>query len=412
MKSLAPSRLAYWRGALQFAGDGFDLITQRVHGIHRAIADKPFQTLAPLPAIGDSTAPVRQLHDSITDGVYGVVRLSGNALIGAAAEVLKQADRVMPPTPVTPDFHRDSAIAALGGLFGDHAARKRNPLMPQLGFYKDGSRHALTPAALAEAYPQATRKLVVFVHGLSCTEHGWKFYVDPAQPDTADYGTRLAVEFGYTPLYLRYNTGLHISKNGRRLSRQLAQLLVGWPTEVDEIVLIGHSMGGLVLRAAAAHAMTLNEGWASKVSRLICLGSPHRGAPLEQAVDGLTRVLGRFDLTRPWGELLEARSVGVRDLKHGATSDADWRSGVTREWRPPQAIARLPHAQYHFIGCSLGASERDPLGQFLGDGLVRLPSSLAADLADAHTVTLFKVNHMRLLNHPLVYRHLREAIAR
>lgn len=411
MKSLAPSRLAYWRGALQFAGDGFDLITQRVHGIHRAIADKPFQALAPLPALGDSSAPVRQIHDTITDGVYGVVRLSGNALIGAATEVLKQADRVVPPTPMAPNFYRDSAVSALGGLFGDHAARKRNPLMPHLGFYQDGARLALTRTVLAAAYPQATRKLVVFVHGLSCTEHGWQFYVDPAQPETASYGTRLAAEFGYTPLYLRYNSGLHISGNGRRLAQQLTRLLANWPTDVEDIVLIGHSMGGLVIRAAAAQALNQNLSWAGKISRVICLGSPHRGAPLEQAVDGLTRVLGRFDLTRPWGQLLEARSVGVRDLMHGATSDADWRDGGTRSWRPPQPLARLPDAQYHFIGSSIGVSERDPIGRFLGDGLVRLPSSVAAELADAHTATLFRINHMRLLNHPLVYAELRKAFA-
>lgn len=409
MKTLAPSRLAYWRGALQFAGDGFDQITQRVHGIHRAISDKPFQALAPLPAVGDSTAPVRQIHDTITDGVYGVVRLSGNALIGAAAEVLKQADRVIPPTPITPNFYRDSAVSAIGGLFGDHATRQRNPVMPRLGFYQDGARLALNRTALAAAYPQAGRKLVVFVHGLSCTEHGWQFYVDPSQPETAGYGARLSAEFGYTPLYVRYNTGLHISSNGRRLSLQLAHLLAHWPTEVDELVLIGHSMGGLVIRAAAAQGLKQDETWASKVSRLICLGSPHRGAPLEQAVDGLTRVLGRFDLTRPWGQLLEARSVGVRDLLHGATSDIDWRDGSARNWRPAQPLARLPDAQYHFIGSSIGVSERDPIGRFLGDGLVRLPSSLAAEMADAHTATLFRINHMRLLNHPLVYAELRKA---
>lgn len=348
------------------------------------------------------------IHDQITDGVYGVVRIGGKAVLGAAAEVLRQADRAFPTAPIAPNWQRDSAVAALGGLFGDHATSRRNPLMPRLGFYRDGQRLALDTATLAAAYPQATNKLVVFVHGLSCTEHGWQFYVDPAQADTASYSTRLSAEFGYTPLFVRYNSGLHISKNGRRLSLQLARLVAQWPVKVDEIVLIGHSMGGLVSRVAAAHATSTNEAWADRLRQVICLGSPHRGAPLEQAVDGLTRVLGRFDLTRPWGQLLEARSVGVRDLKHGATSDADWRGGA---WQRPQAITRAPGARYHFIGSSLGLSERDPLGRFLGDGLVRLPSSLAAELADAHTASLFRINHMRLLNHPEVYALLREAVA-
>lgn len=400
-------RLSDLRGAVQLAGDGFDQITARIHEFHRAISDQPMRGLAPLPA----TAPVRTLHDGITDGVYAAVRLTGAAVFGAATTLLRQAER-LPTSAATPALAprgRDLIVGALAGFVGDHAARWRNPLMPRLGFYRDGQRLSLDKAALGTAYPEATTKLVVFVHGLACTEHSWRLYEEPGRPETRAYGSRLSEEFGYTPLYVRYNSGLHISRNGRGLARALAQLTAAWPVAVDEIVLIGHSMGGLVIRAAAAQGLAHADTWIGRVSRVVCLGSPHRGAPLEQAVDGLTRVLDRFELSRPWSRVLGVRSVGIRDLKHGATSDADWRDGRSRRWRSPQPIARLPGARYHFIGSSIGISASDPLGRFLGDGLVCLPSSLASELADADTATLFGLHHMQLLNHPAVYAQLRTA---
>ena len=110
-----------------------------------------------------------------------------------------------------------------------------------------------------------------------------------------------------------------------------------------------------------------------------------------------------FELSRAWGEALDMRSVGIRDLRYGATAVADWRSDLRREWRPPQPLARATHARYHFIGSSIGRDAGDWRGALLGDGLVRLPSALAADLADADTATLFGRHHMQLLNDPQVY---------
>ena len=46
------------------------------------------------------------------------------------------------------------------------------------------------------------------------TESIWDF---PGDPDTT-YGSLLARDHGVTPIYLRYNTGQHISVNGRELA--------------------------------------------------------------------------------------------------------------------------------------------------------------------------------------------------
>ncbi|SFF53662.1 PGAP1-like protein [Fontimonas thermophila] len=399
MSAAEPSDL---RGAVDLAGDGFDRITAHIHEFHRAIADLPWRAVAALPASGLA----RRLHDGITDGVYAAVRITGAAAFGAARAVLRRIEMPAAAPPVA----RDVIAGALAGFVGDHALRRRNPLMPRLGFYRDGQRLALDRASLARAFPQASSRLVVFVHGLACTEHGWRLYADPAQPQTRPYGDRLADDLGYTPLYVRYNTGLHISSNGRRLAAALAQLVDAWPVRVETLALVGHSMGGLVIRAAAAHAHAKGHVWTTRLRYLVCLGSPHRGAPLERTVDGLTQVLMPFALSRPWARLLQARAVGIRDLKYGATSDADWRDGPTRRWRPARPVARVPQVRYCFIGSSLGASTDTWFAQTLGDGLVPTPSSLAAELADAETVSLCGLHHMQLLNHPAVYAHLRRIL--
>ena len=61
-----------------------------------------------------------------------------------------------------------------------------------------------------------------------------------------DHGQSLADELGYTALYLNYNSGRHISCNGQQLSKLLNQLAKAWPVPVNEITLLGHSMGCLL----------------------------------------------------------------------------------------------------------------------------------------------------------------------
>jgi hypothetical protein len=171
-------------------------------------------------------------------------------------------------------------------------------------------------------------------------------------------------------------------------------------------------MGGLVSRAACHAAMQTNARWGKHVSHVICLGAPHLGAPLERAVHLGTGLLEIMPLTRPWASVLNVRSRGIQDLRHGFTADADWRGrDPQRQYRSERtAICRLPGARYHFIGSSIGVDAADVVGRLIGDGLVRLSSSTAHELADADTAVLFGLHHIRLLNHPDVYREIRRRI--
>ena len=83
--------------------------------------------------------------------------------------------------------------------------------------------------------------------------------------------------------HVRYNTGLHVSENGRGLARLLDEMVEEWPCQLEELVLIGHSMGGLVARSACHYGAS----WTDRVRHVFCLGSPHLGADLEKGANVL-----------------------------------------------------------------------------------------------------------------------------
>src|SRR5215213_7570954 len=68
---------------------------------------------------------------------------------------------------------------------------------------------------LLAAFPDATSRLAVFVHGLGETGAAWGWR------GKRTYGERLQDELSFTPLFVRYNTGRHVSENGRELARLL-----------------------------------------------------------------------------------------------------------------------------------------------------------------------------------------------
>src|SRR5262249_48491393 len=166
----------------------------------------------------------------------------------------------------------------LNGLHGDFLERRGNALAIPMGLRHEGRELPLARAALERALPDATGRVCLFVHGLGCTETEWSF------GDAAtNYGVLLARDLGITPLYLRFNSGLHIAENGRRLARLLDALAAAYPRAIDQIALVGHSMGGLVARSAAHHGG--DAAWVAKLRHVVCIASPHRGAPLAKGLD-------------------------------------------------------------------------------------------------------------------------------
>ncbi len=170
-------------------------------------------------------------------------------------------------------------LAVLSGLIGDRLERNGSALHQPASARMHGERIGLDEPSLRDAFPQATPRLAVFMHGLTGDEFCWSWgqnlATNPA--DNAAYGSRLVTDLGYTPVYLRYNSGLHISENGRAVAALLEELVQAWPVDVQQIALVGHSMGGLVARSAAHQAHEQDQTWVRHVRHVVSLGNTAHG---------------------------------------------------------------------------------------------------------------------------------------
>jgi pimeloyl-ACP methyl ester carboxylesterase len=382
---------------------GFDELRQASGGlgsIQQAISGRVFR------AVGPGAMLVRPVHERVTRGVYAGLGLGTRAIGMAAAAAVGRRDA--PLLSTTP--HGSAVIAAITGLRGDALEAEGSPLCQPMAVRVDGEPVGLDPDALREAFPEATPRLVVFVHGLMTTEFSW------ALGGHDRFGDRLARENGCTPVYVRYNSGRHISENGRSLSELMDALVAAWPVDVDELALVGHSMGGLVARSACCHGAEDEANWVRHVTHSVSLGSPHMGAPLEQAVHMLSAGLARLPETRPFANFLRRRSSGIRDLRRGSLVDEDWRD------RDPDAlrgaacreIPLLEGATHCFVSATITRSDRHPVGRLIGDTLVLVPSASGRSrtrripFEDEYGMHLGGASHFALLYHPAVYEKLRD----
>jgi PGAP1-like protein len=365
-------------------------------GVHVAASQRIFRTLGPVGT------PVRMMHDGISALSYGAVDRGLRAVPAIAGRV----------SPVGSERVADSAaggmaLAALNGLWGDTVARD---ISLELSIRRRGRDVETDSPGLATAYPDATSKLAVFVHGLCEDEHAWSITRGPS------YGARLKGELGYTPVYVRYNTGLHVSDNGRRLAELLHHVAGAWPVDVEEIVLVGHSMGGLVARSACHYGEKDGRAWVEPVRHVFCLGTPHLGAPLERAANRAGHVLGRLSVTKPFAEVINARSAGIKDLRFGSCIEEDWCDCDPDEYLGDRCneVPFLPEATYYFIGATLTRNRESRIGDLLvqyvsasGEG----PTRRIPFEAD-NGRHLGGLSHFQLLNHPAVYEQMRAWLTR
>jgi pimeloyl-ACP methyl ester carboxylesterase len=303
-------------------------------------------------------------------------------------------------------------IAALNGIYGDELTNRGNGFALTMRIRRHGKPVTMTAAAIAEAFPEASGRIALFVHGWCMTEGSW--WRPPRDGEsTRPYGPRLRSDLGFTPVYLRYNTGLHISDNGKALAAVMDQLRALWPVPVDEIALVGHSMGGLVVPSACHYATQQQHGWPDAVRHVVCLGSPHLGADLEKGVNAASWLLARLPETEALASFLNARSSGTKDLRYGALLDEDWSECDPDEFLRDRCheVPFLPGAVYHFVATSAGPRA---VGVVLGDHLVRpysasgVGGSRRVPFEPAHGLTLTGLHHFDLLNHPAIYSKLRD----
>ena len=403
MKPRVPLQASDLRGAARLATDATAGLTNLVEALHERIAR--------VPGLGSQTLDGRTggITGLVYQSIRGVTRVVGgsiDALLALLTPALASATQDRMPSP-----EREAIVAALNGVLGDYLAASGNPLATPMTLRRAGTALTLEHDALRQQLPDAGPRPLVLLHGLCMNDLQW-------QRAGHDHGAALARELGFTPVYLRYNSGLHISINGHALAQQLAQLVAHWPVPVERMALLGHSMGGLLARSAFHDGVQAGLAWPARVSDLVCLGSPHHGAPLERAGHWVDVVLGAAPYAAPFARLGKSRSAGITDLRRGNLVDEDWvgRDRFVRDADRRQPVPLPPKVRCFAIAATTGLQSGDLKDRLLGDGLVPLDSALGRHADPARTLAFaaerqwvgYGMNHLDLLSRPEVFAQLRQ----
>ena len=358
------------RGAARLGVDATAGVTEIVEEMHAAIARIPTTLGGPIGA------GVNAITWLVYRTIHGVTRVTGAGIDVALAP--------LPPTVAPePSPRREAFLAALNGVVGDHLAATENPLAIAMRFRLRGRPLVLERGALATTLPAATGRILVLVHGLCMSDLQW------TRP-RHDHGTALERALGCTTVHLHYNTGRHVSTNGRALAEMLEALVAAWPVPVDEVTILAHSMGGLVARSAQHYGTLAGRRWTRLLRNLVVLGTPHHGAPLERGGQHLHLLVEKIAYAAPLARLGRIRSAGITDLRWGNLVDEDW-NGRDRFARGEDG--RRPVPLPDGVRCFTVAATRGTSADgIVGDGLVPVASALGRH-ADPRHVLGFPPSH-------------------
>jgi len=306
----------------------------------------------------------------------------------------------------------DIGNSALNGVIGDYLEKENNELKIEMSFYHNNKPIQLEPNTLKDIYPDFSSKICILVHGLCANEHEWDLF------DYGDinYGLALKKDLGYTPLYVRYNSGLHVSENGKKLSNLMSQLINVYPVRINEIIFLCHSMGGLVARSACHYGQKHKRKWIKKVKQLFFLATPHLGSPFERFGNVLTYILKsiKTPYTQLTGDIINLRSSAIKDLRFGYIVDEDWKGydpdSLLEDNR--NNISLMKNVSYYNIAASLTKDPEHPFNKYIGDPLVTLDSAFGKSAIANKNIPFLKNNnivfpktgHIRIVNHKDVYK--------
>ena len=383
------------RGASRLVVDATERVTGVVEDMHRTIASGPDVLGRPLEA------PVRGITRLVYGSIRGVTRAVGASIdvaVGRLAPLLGES---------VPGPERAAVLAALNGVIGDYLAETGNPLATTMRLSHGGQPLDLDGPALQQALPHAGGKVLVLVHGSAMSDQQWL-------RGGHDHGAALARDLGYTPIYVLYNSGLHISTNGKELAEKLERLTALWPVPIGELVIVGHSMGGLVARSACTAGHLAGHAWRQQLRKLVCIGSPHHGAPLERGGNIAQLLLGISRYSDPLSRLGRLRSAGVTDMRFGNVVDEHWNGRDRFEHgRDPRGAMKLPEGvECYAIAGTITAKAG---GKLRSDGMVPVDSALGRHPKPELTLGFpaehqwigYGIGHLDLLARAEVYEVLR-----
>lgn len=395
------------RAAAQLATQATLGVVNLTEGVHQSV----------LRTVGGRRGATPGRAAGLTGLVYrsvrGVTGLVGNTLDAVLAGFMPLLSRTSDVQAA--DSHpRSLALAVLNGVIGDHLAAHDNPFALPMTLRLNGQNWQ--PEHSAELGDQPSAHVVLTIHGLCMNDTQW-------QSKGVNHGAHLASKLGAQHLSLRYNTGLHISDNGEHLAQLLERLVASWPVPLTRLTIIAHSMGGLVARSAHAAGVAAGHTWPERLKTLVCLGTPHHGAPLERAGAWVDTLLQLTPYSAPFARLGQLRSAGITDLRHGWVLPRDWQAqsskGAWTRAAHHHADRRTPLPLPAGVDCYTIAATLAPQSSLLaerltGDGLVPLNSALGKHdnpsmrlaFPVEHQCVLYRTGHVELLGSPRVTAQL------
>ncbi len=408
------------RGYSQLAIDATVGVADLVETLHQTIVRTP----------GVLGKPVQERTGGISGFVYKVVRGITRGVGGGIDLVLERLVPLLESRESTAE--REAILAALNGVLGDHLVTRSNPLRIEMQLRRNGKALALTPVGLAAALPDANGRILLRVHGLCMGDRQWL-------RKGHDHGARLGADLGVTVIDVNYNTGLHVAANGRALAGLLEALLAAWPVPVEHLDMLGYSMGGLVTRSTCRAACEAGQTWLKHLRKIVFLGTPHHGAPLERGGNWVNLILDASPYTTAFSRLAKIRSAGITDLRYGNLLEQDIASVASDEedaiGHKPETSAQsrdrfshgpdarqvvpLPDGVTCYTLAGVLAKDADDRKRMMGDGLVPRDSALGQHaearrilaIPEARQWTGYAMHHLDLLDRQDVYLKLREFLA-
>lgn len=385
------------RGYSRLAADAVVQTTDLVEAMHATIVHSPWPWQ---PRV----TRTRGITGFVYSCVRGVMHTVGSSVDLGWSGVLPLLEELTPTGDSSAS--RDVWLGVVNGVIGDHLEASGNSLALPMTFRCGAHDLTLQAGALRDELPGASgNKLVVFIHGLCMTDVQWA-------RNSYSHADQLVARQGYTALQLRYNSGLHISTNGRELADQLERLVDAWPVAVTELTIVGHSLGGLLARSACHYANLQNQAWLAVLKNIVFLGTPQHGAPLERYGNHLQSVIGFVPYAAPLARLGMLRSAGVTDLRHSNLLEQDW-AFEDRFARHDDHRRHLPlpdGVRCFALAATLGRQRGDWRDRWLGDGLVPVASGLGQHIDPARSLgipedsqrLLLSTGHLQLLSRPEV----------
>lgn len=305
---------------------------------------------------------------------------------------------------------KEIILSILNGVIGDYLEEKDNPLKIDMQFRYQRKKIKINSKSLKEVYPNINGKILLMVHGSCMNDIQWT-------RKNQNYGEVLSKELNKTLVYLNYNSGKHISTNGKNLSELLENLIENWSVPVEEIIIISHSMGGLVTRSALHYGQQEQKSWTTFIKKTVFLGTPHHGSHIERKGNYLDLILESIPYTKPFAKLGKIRSAGVTDLRYGNLVDEDWQKNDRFELKTDQRKhIQLPKKiQFYSIAAVIGKETNSIKNKILGDTLVSVKSALGQHKKNnknlhfkkENTFIAYENNHSDLLSNSKILDKLK-----